>query len=344
MQDATEYAQKQSDAFRESLQYLIDEQNKQKLAAQKLINTTYGNTVNQINAQRGNITQDYTTGAEQAYVNKMLAGQSTAQKLSQMGLTNSGFGLSAQADVENVYSSNLNDLLLQKQAATRDLDTNIANVEAQKVAEIASTNLSYDDKLLALRQTINQQVDDKYNTAYQQAYNERAYQDQLKQQDFENRMTQANYNLNYQNTFGDNEPVDENVDNLYNTTATTQKSDYYFKNSNQPAYIGNIRLKSAGYVKDLFSSGEFSSLGNTVYGGQNIWTDGKDYYVWDNATQTYNDIGTLYWRKKNSSSNSSTTNKSTVNLQPTSTTNKSTVNLNNNRPYFNTNLGLYKLS
>ena len=54
MNEANKYAQSQADAFRETLQYLVDTQNEQKRLQEQLAATNYQNMLDKINANKYN--------------------------------------------------------------------------------------------------------------------------------------------------------------------------------------------------------------------------------------------------------------------------------------------------
>ena len=136
---------------------------------------------------------------------------------------------------------------------------------------------------------------------------ELAYQ---KQQDaIANAQRWASVNSSYyapsleENNLTNNNDVDE----YGNNNDIQSKSDYIFSTSKegQPSYINNTKLKSVGKMGSTFAN-----IPATIKSGQNIWTDGKKYYVWektsDNSgryidiTEQYNyaktgKVGPVYW-------------------------------------------------
>lgn len=179
MNNANTYAQQQANIFKESLQYLIDQQNEQKKLSEQLINKNYENAINKINQGRIPIEQQYKTDAQQAYTNKMLAGQQLQSDLNTLGLNTTGFGVSQNMMNENAYSANLNQLALDRNASIRELDAKIGDLEAQKGTDLLKLEIDYADRLASLNQYINEQVENKYQTEYNKFYTDMQYKNQL---------------------------------------------------------------------------------------------------------------------------------------------------------------------
>lgn len=328
MQEATDYAKQQADVFKNSLQYLIDQQNEQKKNAQQLVTQNYENMINQLNQSKVPIEEQYKENARQAYVNKVLAGKKLESDLTRLGLDTTGFALTQKIYNENQYSANLNQLALDRAAGLRGVDDDIANARGQLASDLLKVEVDYADRLTQLNQYINNQVNDKYNDAYDMFFTNKQYEDKLKQQEWENQMAEQErldrleqqkienqqnwYNLYQQNSGGgfggdgDLDVEDTEEEMRYhqgNNQATRNKDDYFFKNSMQPRYIENQKLTTSGmFSQDLVpfltklgsSLSEFGAVEN-----QNIWRreDGT-YWLWSNTPDEdgnlyYNDITTL---------------------------------------------------
>ena len=178
----------EADAFRNSLQYLIDEQNKQNQLSKKLAETNYQNTLNQINQSRVPIEQQYQENARQAYANKMLAGRQMSEDLTRLGLDTTGFGMTQRTSIENQYSSNLNSLATDRNAGLRELDLKALDLKGDYDKAMLQADIDYSKRMADLNKYINQQVEAKYQDSYDRFYNDYKYQQQLKQQAIENQM------------------------------------------------------------------------------------------------------------------------------------------------------------
>ena len=181
-----------ADAFRNSLQYLIDEQNKQNQLSKKLAETNYQNTLNQINQSRVPIEQQYQENARQAYANKMLAGRQMSEDLTRLGLDTTGFGMTQRTSIENQYSSNLNSLATDRNAGLRELDLKALDLKGDYDKAMLQADIDYSKRMADLNKYINQQVEAKYQDSYDRFYADYKYQQQLKQQAIENQQNWYN--------------------------------------------------------------------------------------------------------------------------------------------------------
>lgn len=182
----------EADAFRNSLQYLIDEQNKQNQLSKKLAETNYQNTLNQINQSRVPIEQQYQENARQAYANKMLAGRQMSEDLTRLGLDTTGFGMTQRTSIENQYSSNLNSLATDRNAGLRELDLKALDLKGDYDKAMLQADIDYSKRMADLNKYINQQVEAKYQDSYDRFYADYKYQQQLKQQAIENQQNWYN--------------------------------------------------------------------------------------------------------------------------------------------------------
>ena len=115
--------------FKNSLQYLIEQQNQQKMLDQQALTQRYTNLVSQINQQKTPIQQRYSQDTQGAYVNKMLAGKQLEQNLSQMGLNTQGFGVTQQMLNENSYGQTVGNLAMDRNTQLQNLQNQILNTQ-----------------------------------------------------------------------------------------------------------------------------------------------------------------------------------------------------------------------
>ena len=193
MQGATDYAKQQADIFKQSLQYLIDQENERKKNAQQLATQNYENIINQLNQNKIPIEAQYQENARQAYVNKVLAGKKLESDLTRLGLDTTGFALTQKIYNENQYSANLNQLALDRAAGLRGIDDDINDARGQLASDLLGLEVDYGDRLTKLNQYITEQVDQKYNDAYNIFFTNKQYEDKLKQQEWENQMAEKQY-------------------------------------------------------------------------------------------------------------------------------------------------------
>lgn len=329
MNNANTYAQQQANIFKESLQYLIDQQNEQKKLAEQLINKNYENAINKINQGRIPIEQQYKADAQQAYTNKMLAGQQLQSDLNTLGLNTTGFGVSQNMMNENAYSANLNQLALDRNASIRELDAKLGDLEAQKGTDLLNLEIDYADRLATLNQYINEQVENKYQTEYNKFYTDMQYKNQLAYRGSggssgSSGSSGSKGSSGFSSSSGFKNTAEDTVDYadaFGNSQDTVNKSNYYFKDSMQPRYVNNEELKySYIYGKDIeaflkktqgISLKDIGSSGNA-----NIWkTSSGKYYIWDNVgdgqgNKFYRDITDFMRAFLNSSYNKSSSSNS----------------------------------
>lgn len=303
MNEALNYAQQQADTFKNSLQYLIEQQNQQKMLDQQALTQRYTNLVNQINQQKTPIQERYSQDTQGAYVNKMLAGKQLEQSLSQMGLNTQGFGVTQQMMNENAYGQTLGDLAMNRNTQLQNLENQTANVYGQQQEDLLSLDATYANRLADINKYITESTQQKYNTEYARKLDEIRYQEQLKQQAADNAyrvkaLKPYGGNTTFDDTPITKEPVVDPIPKITSGVDETNRYDvrardnYYFANSKQPRYINNKELTNKAKITygDIF---ETLSAGDKKRGmsiTQNVWTDGTNYYIWSPKDNTYFDI------------------------------------------------------
>lgn len=204
MNNANNYAQQQADIFKQSLQYLIDQQNTRKQSAMELLNKNYENAINKLNQSKLNIEEQYLGDTRQAYVNKLMTGQSIRDDMNRLGLNTTGFAATQNVLNENQYSANLNNLALDRNASLRALQTDLADLEIQHGNDLLELDIDYNDRLASINQYINEQVENKYQTEYAKFYDNMKYQNELREKAVAN-------NPVFTNPTGNNTPATDNT-------------------------------------------------------------------------------------------------------------------------------------
>lgn len=220
MNEANKYAQSQADAFRETLQYLVDTQNEQKRLQEQLAATNYQNMLDKINANKYNLNATYEENARQAYVNKLLGAQEIGASMSRMGLSDSGFRATQDVLNNNQYSANLNKLALARAAGLEDIGNQEAAALGDYNASLLGIQGDANDRLLALNKYIEEQVQNKYDTEYSKFFANQQYQNQLAQQQWERNFaySQLNNSNNSNNSNTSNGFVDGATNGNTNNT------------------------------------------------------------------------------------------------------------------------------
>lgn len=195
LNEATKYATNKADLFKQSLQYLVEQQNQQKLLDEQALSQRYTNLVNQVNQKRLPVQQQYEQDAQGAYVNKMMGGQEIQQNLSRLGLNSGGFGISQQAANNTSYGQNLNSLMLNRNNQMTGINNEVTNIEGQKLTDVLGLNASYSGRMGELNQYIGEATNSKYEQEYSTFMKNKEFEEQLKQQawdnDYKNRTLRA---------------------------------------------------------------------------------------------------------------------------------------------------------
>jgi hypothetical protein len=179
--DIDKAAQESADTFKNSLQYLVDAQNQQRLLDQQAATQRYQNLLEQINQQRNPLQQQFATDTQAAYINKMLAGKQVNQNLSQLGLNTSGFGVGQQLQNETTYGQNVNQLILGRNQGLQNIANQEVNATGQYGAEQTQLESAYAGRLAELNKYITEATQNQYNTVYNQMTDAKKYQDSLAQ-------------------------------------------------------------------------------------------------------------------------------------------------------------------
>lgn len=281
-----------ANAFKNSLQYLIDEQNKQNQLSKKLAETNYQNTLNQINQSKTPIEQQYQENARQAYANKMLAGRQMGEDLTRLGLDTTGFGMAQRTSIENQYSSNLNSLATDRDAGLRELDLKALDLKGDYDKAMLQADIDYSQRMTDLNKYINQQVEAKYQDAYDRFYDDYKYQQQLKQQAIENQMnwTSINARSSSGGSGGGSSTFGGAGESSIGASGNIDLSDTGHS-------VGTVFSKGLNLIDPITGRVDTSGITNE----QHILkgADGR-YYIYDKNSQNFLDITDEYqnWNKQ----------------------------------------------
>ena len=184
------YANDAKNKYEQSLSYLLTGLDEAKAADQEAANIRYNNLITKIRQQLPGIQEQFEKNAKAAYVNKQQNLQQIDADLSRLGVNTQGFGVTQRLLNESIYgqtygqilsdyNTNLRDVANQEVNALGDLNTNLADLDA-----------AYAKDKLDTQKYIGEQGLNVYNTAYKNYYNDLQYQDELKQQQYENEMAE----------------------------------------------------------------------------------------------------------------------------------------------------------
>jgi hypothetical protein len=183
---ARQYATNAKQEYLNSLSYLTDDLAAKNKVDQQALADKYNTLYDQIARQQDTVNQRYSTDAQAAYLNKLMADRALDEQLSQLGVSTQGFGVNQRMLNETAYGQNKAVLQQQRSDELADLANQLNDARGQY--NVASGQLASDYLAALASAKQNQQtMADKY---YTQAYNnylaDLQYQDQMAQQQWEN--------------------------------------------------------------------------------------------------------------------------------------------------------------
>ena len=184
------YAKNAQDAYEQSLSYLLTGLDEAKAADQKAANIRYENLIAKIRQQLPGIQQQFEKNAKAAYINKQQSLQQIDADLSRLGVNTQGFGVTQRLLNENAYGQAYGQVLTEYNDNLRDIANQEVNALGDLNADLADLDAAYAKNKLDTQKYIGEQGRDIYNTEYKNYYNDLQYQDNLKQQAWENTMAE----------------------------------------------------------------------------------------------------------------------------------------------------------
>lgn len=184
------YAKNAQDAYEQSLSYLLTGLDEAKIADQKAANVRYENLITKIRQQLPGIQQQFEKNAKAAYINKQQSLQQIDADLNRLGVNTQGFGVTQRLLNENAYGQAYGQVLTEYNDNLRDVANQEVNALGDLNADLADLDAAYAKNKLDTQKYIGEQGRDIYNTEYRNYYNDLQYQDNLKQQAWENTMAE----------------------------------------------------------------------------------------------------------------------------------------------------------
>ena len=184
------YAKNAQDAYEQSLSYLLTGLDEAKIADQNAANIRYENLITKIKQQLPGIQQQFEKNAKAAYINKQQSLQQIDADLSRLGVNTQGFGVTQRLLNENAYGQAYGQVLTDYNNSLRDVANQEINALGDLNADLADLDAAYAKDKLDTQKYIGEQGRDIYNTEYKNYYNDLQYQDNLKQQAWENAMAE----------------------------------------------------------------------------------------------------------------------------------------------------------
>src|SRR5574344_2487016 len=183
------YAKSAQDAYEQSLSYLLTGLDEAKIADQNAANIRYNNLITKIRQQLPGIQEQFEKNAKAAYINKQQNLQQIDADLSRLGVNTQGFGVTQRLLNESIYGQTYGQILSDYNTNLRDVANQEVNALGDLNANLADLDATYAKNKLDTQKYISEQGQDIYNTEYKNYYNDLQYQDNLKQQAWENDMT-----------------------------------------------------------------------------------------------------------------------------------------------------------
>lgn len=184
------YAKDKQDAYEQSLAYLLNGLDEAKLADQNAANVRYQNLLTQIRQQIPGIQEQFQRNAKAAYINKMQNLQQIDADLNRLGVNTQGFGVTQRLLNETAYGNTYGQLAIDYNTAMRDIANQETNALGDLNAQLADLDAAYAKDRLDTQKYIGEQGLNIYNQQYKNYYNDLQYQDDLKQQQWENDLAQ----------------------------------------------------------------------------------------------------------------------------------------------------------
>ena len=184
------YANDAKNKYEQSLSYLLTGLDEAKAADQEAANIRYNNLITQIRQQLPGIQEQFEKNAKAAYVNKQQNLQQIDADLSRLGVNTQGFGVTQRLLNESIYGQAYGQILSDYNNNLRDVANQEVNALGDLNANLADLDAAYAKDKLETQKYIGEQGLNIYNTAYKNYYNDLQYQDELKQQQYENEMAE----------------------------------------------------------------------------------------------------------------------------------------------------------
>ena len=184
------YANDAKNKYEQSLSYLLTGLDEAKAADQEAANIRYNNLITKIRQQLPGIQEQFERNAKAAYVNKQQNLQQIDADLSRLGVNTQGFGVTQRLLNESIYGQTYGQILSDYNTNLRDVANQETNALGDLNANLADLDAAYAKDKLDTQKYIGEQGLNVYNTAYKNYYNDLQYQDELKQQKFENEMAE----------------------------------------------------------------------------------------------------------------------------------------------------------
>lgn len=259
------YANDAKNKYEQSLSYLLNGLDEAKAADQEAANIRYNNLITKIRQQLPGIQEQFEKNAKAAYVNKQQNLQQIDADLSRLGVNTQGFGVTQRLLNESIYGQTYGQILSDYNNNLRDVANQEVNALGDLNANLADLDAAYAKDKLDTQKYIGEQGLNVYNTAYKNYYNDLQYQDELKQQKFENEMAERKLaeqlkQQAWENAFKEKQRQDQLAQQQWERQMA--EKEYQLNSRKVEASIAQARAKAPS------KSNEVKTTGKIVTGGK----------------------------------------------------------------------------
>lgn len=263
------YANDAKNKYEQSLSYLLNGLDEAKAADQKAANIRYNNLITKIRQQLPGIQEQFERNAKAAYVNKQQNLQQIDADLSRLGVNTQGFGVTQRLLNESIYGQTYGQILSDYNNNLRDVANQETNALGDLNANLADLDAAYAKDKLETQKYIGEQGLNVYNTAYKNYYNDLQYQDELKQQQFENEMAERKLaeqlkQQAWENAFKEKQYQDQ----LAQQQWERQMAEKEYQLNSRKVEASIAASKAAAQSKTSSRSKEVKTTGKIVTGGK----------------------------------------------------------------------------
>ena len=288
------YANDARDKYEQSLSYLLTGLDEAKAADQEAANIRYNNLITKIRQQLPGIQEQFEKNAKAAYVNKQQNLQQIDADLSRLGVNTQGFGVTQRLLNESIYGQTYGQILSDYNTNLRDVANQEVNALGDLNADLADLDAAYAKDKLETQKYIGEQGLNVYNTAYKNYYNDLQYQDELKQQKFENEMAERKLaeqlkQQAWENAFKEKQYQDQLAQQQWERQMA--EKEYQLNSRKVEASIAQANASAAAAKAATAKTNGVKTTGKIVTGGK--YCQNRDAF---SSNAAYDEYNKLIWQ------------------------------------------------
>ena len=230
-------------------------------------------------------------------MNKQQNLQQIDADLSRLGVNTQGFGVTQRLLNESIYGQTYGQILSDYNNNLRDVANQEVNALGDLNANLADLDAAYAKDKLDTQKYIGEQGLNVYNTAYKNYYNDLQYQDELKQQQYENEMAERKLaeqlkQQAWENAFKEKQYQDQLAQQQWERQMA--EKEYKLNVKRVQASIAQARASAAAAKSAAAKANGVKTTGKIVDGGK--YCQNRDAFSSDAAYDEYNK---LIWQVMN---------------------------------------------